>query len=73
MVIVVDVILPVAAETSPYACQGFHLDLLMLAYNPGGKERTEQEFQDLAKETGFSGGVEPVCCVNGMWVMEFRK
>nr|WEG19587.1 caffeic acid O-methyltransferase [Picea asperata] len=72
-VIVVDTILPVAAETSPYARQGFHIDLLMLAYNPGGKERTEQEFQDLAKEAGFAGGVKPVCCANGMWVMEFHK
>jgi caffeic acid 3-O-methyltransferase len=72
-VIVVDTILTVAVETSPYAGQGFHIDLLMLAYNPGGKERTKQEFQDLAKEAGFAGGVKPVCCVNGMWVMEFHK
>eukprot|EP01018_Ginkgo_biloba_P012159 Gb_36959 [translate_table: standard] len=72
-VIVVDSILPVAAETSPYARQAFHCDLLMLAYNPGGKERTEQEFRDLAKATGFAGGIKPICCINGMWVMEFHK
>uniref|UniRef100_A0A0C9RLG0 TSA: Wollemia nobilis Ref_Wollemi_Transcript_12408_1558 transcribed RNA sequence n=1 Tax=Wollemia nobilis TaxID=56998 RepID=A0A0C9RLG0_9CONI len=72
-VIVVDTILPVAAETSPYARQGFHVDVLMLAYNPGGKERTEQDFKDIASAAGFAGGVEPICCVNGMWVMEFCK
>jgi hypothetical protein len=24
----------------------------------------------LAKEAGFAGGVKPVCCVNGMWVID---
>ena len=72
-VIVVDTILPVTADTSLCSRQGFHVDLLMLAYNPGGKERTEQEFQDLAKAAGFAGGVKAVCCVNAMWVMEFHK
>eukprot|EP00253_Pinus_taeda_P014257 PITA_14257 len=73
MVIVVDVILPVAAETSPYARQASHLDLMMLAYSPGGKERTEEEFQELGYAAGFEGGVKPICCVNGLWVMEFHK
>ena len=72
-VIVVDTILPVGAKTYMYARQAFNLDLMMLAYTPGGKERTEQEFQNLAKAAGFAGGVKPVCCVNGMWVMEFHK
>nr|AFX98069.1 caffeic acid O-methyltransferase [Cunninghamia lanceolata]QBC40976.1 caffeic acid O-methyltransferase [Cunninghamia lanceolata] len=72
-VIAVDSILPVAAETSAYARQAFHVDLCMLAYNPGGKERTEEEFKDLAKATGFAGGVKPICCVNGVWVIEFHK
>ncbi|GLJ55158.1 hypothetical protein SUGI_1183880 [Cryptomeria japonica] len=71
-VIAVDSILPVAAETSSYAKQAFHVDLCMLAYNPGGKERTEEEFKDLAKATGFAG-VKPICCVNGVWVIEFHK
>ncbi|GLJ55152.1 hypothetical protein SUGI_1183740 [Cryptomeria japonica] len=63
-VIAVDSILLVAAETSSYAKQAFHVDLFMLAFNPGGKERTEEEFKDLAKATGFAGGVKPICCVN---------
>ena len=72
-VIVVDTILPVAAETSPYARQASHLDLMMLAYSPEGKERTEQEFQELGHAAGFAGGVKPICCVNGVWVIEFHK
>eukprot|EP00253_Pinus_taeda_P013419 PITA_13419 len=63
-VIVVDTILPVAAETSPHARHAFDLDLIMLTSTSGGKERTEQ---------GFVGGVKPICCVNGYWVMEFHK
>ena len=72
-VIVVDTILPVAAETSPYARQAFNLDLMMLAYCPRGKERTEQEFQELGHAAGFAGGVKPICFVDGMWVLEFHK
>jgi hypothetical protein len=65
-VIVVDTILPMAAETSPYARHAFHLDLLMLAYAPGGKERTEQEFRELGHAAGFTGGVQLICCVDGV-------
>eukprot|EP00253_Pinus_taeda_P026778 PITA_26778 len=64
-VIVVDTILPLAAETSPHARHAFNFDLLMLTNSPGGKERTEQEFQELSDEAGFVGGVKPICCVNG--------
>ncbi|GLJ55159.1 hypothetical protein SUGI_1183890 [Cryptomeria japonica] len=72
-VIVVDCILPMVAETSSFARQAFHVDLLMLAYNPGGKERTKEEFKDLAKAAGFVGDIKLVCCVNGLWVIEFYK
>ncbi|GLJ54963.1 hypothetical protein SUGI_1180060 [Cryptomeria japonica] len=65
-VIAVDSILPVAAETSSYAGQTSHVDLRMLVFNPVGKERTEEEFKDLAKAIGFVGGVKPICCVNGV-------
>ncbi|GLJ55143.1 hypothetical protein SUGI_1183460 [Cryptomeria japonica] len=54
VVLAVDSILPVAAETSSYAKQTFHVDLCMLTFNPVEKERTE-EFKYLAKETGFAG------------------
>ena len=72
-VIVVDTIIPVAAETSLHARHAFDLDLNMLTNSPGGKERTEPEFQELANAARFVGGVKPICCVNGFWVMEFYK
>ncbi|KAK2365353.1 hypothetical protein P8452_68180 [Trifolium repens] len=71
-VIVVDTILPTTPETTGSAKFGFSSDLLMMTQNPGGKERTEQEFIKLAKGSGFSG-IKPICCVSGLWVIEFFK
>ncbi|XP_061359228.1 cathecol O-methyltransferase 1-like [Gastrolobium bilobum] len=71
-VIVVDYILPVVPETTTTAKTAFRSDLLMMTQNPGGKERTLQEFMELAKGSGFSG-ITSVCCVSGYSVMEFFK
>ncbi|KAJ6687409.1 O-METHYLTRANSFERASE [Salix koriyanagi] len=49
-----------------------HADVIMLAHNPGGKERTEKEFESLAKGCGFKG-FEVMCCVFNTYVIEFRK
>ncbi|XP_077248343.1 caffeic acid 3-O-methyltransferase-like isoform X3 [Tasmannia lanceolata] len=50
----------------------FQMDMLMLAYSPGGKERTQEEFEALVKEAGFAG-VRFVWCAYGTWIMEFYK
>ncbi|URE24204.1 caffeic acid [Musa troglodytarum] len=50
----------------------FNIDLIMLAHNPGGKERTDKEFEGLAKEAGFSGFKASYIFAN-TWVMEFTK
>ncbi|KAJ1414769.1 Winged helix-like DNA-binding domain superfamily [Sesbania bispinosa] len=71
-VIVVDSILPIEAENTAIAKNAFVSDLLMMTQNPGGKERTQQEFMELAKGSGYSG-IRFVCCVSGLWVMEFFK
>jgi len=71
-VIVVDTILPVMPETTANAKSACMSDVLMMTQNPGGKERTEHEFKELAKGSGFSG-IKPICCVSGLWVMEFFK
>ncbi|RDY05137.1 Caffeic acid 3-O-methyltransferase, partial [Mucuna pruriens] len=71
-VIVVDSIVSIVPETSATAKSAMGSDLVMLTQNPGGKERTRQEFLELAKGSGFSG-VRFVCCVCGYWVMEFYK
>ncbi|KAL1531569.1 caffeic acid 3-O-methyltransferase-like [Salvia divinorum] len=46
--------------------------MVMSAYYPGGKERTEMEFRILGKQAGFEG-FKKVCKCNAskMWFMEF--
>nr|BAO79384.1 thujaplicatin O-methyltransferase [Anthriscus sylvestris] len=47
-------------------------DMVMLAVNPGGKERSIKEFEALAKESGFAT-VELICSVAIYSVLEFHK
>ncbi|KAI3760246.1 hypothetical protein L1987_50639 [Smallanthus sonchifolius] len=47
-------------------------DMIMLIANPGGKERTAQEYNILVKEAGFTS-MEIVCRVSTFWIMEFYK
>ncbi|GFP93712.1 caffeic acid 3-o-methyltransferase 1 [Phtheirospermum japonicum] len=49
-----------------------NFDLIVLGLTPGGKERTENEYQALAKGAGFKEFYK-VCCSYDYWVMEFRK
>lgn len=66
-VFIVESLLPVAPENIV-----FEQDLFMLAQNPGGKERTQKEFEALAKNSVFSG-CEIICCAYNSWVMEFPR
>lgn len=51
-VIIVDHVLdPEGAE--PFTDTGIAFDMMLLAHNAGGKERTEENWQYLFKETGF--------------------
>lgn len=71
-VIVVEGLLPVIPDSS-YATKGiFQHDLVMMTQNPGGKERTKQEFMALATGAGFSG-IRLECFVCNFWVMEIYK
>ncbi|PPD93972.1 hypothetical protein GOBAR_DD09023 [Gossypium barbadense] len=54
-VIIVESILPEVPDTSVSSNIVCEQDLFMLAQNPGGKERTLKEYEDLALKTGFSG------------------
>ncbi|KAH0456882.1 hypothetical protein IEQ34_014789 [Dendrobium chrysotoxum] len=69
-VIVVECILPVVPDEAIATKGGFQFDLAMLASSPGGKERTENEFKSLAKESGFSD-FKSIYIFAGYWVMEF--
>jgi len=71
-VIVCDYILPLASKTSHSARVAGNLDIGMLAYCGGGKERTEQEFVALAKEAGFES-FTVVCSAYDLKVMGFLK
>ncbi|KAJ7959440.1 Caffeic acid O-methyltransferase [Quillaja saponaria] len=71
-VIVAEGILPVAPDSSLATKSIVHVDVIMLAHNPGGKERTEKEFESLAKGAGFQG-FQVACCAFNTYVMEFLK
>nr|CAB3480069.1 unnamed protein product [Digitaria exilis]CAB3482216.1 unnamed protein product [Digitaria exilis] len=71
-VIIVECVLPVNPEATPKAQGVFHVDMIMLAHNPGGKERYEREFQELAKGAGFSGFKATYIYANA-WAIEFTK
>lgn len=71
-VIIIESILPETPEdnvTTHIVCEQ---DILMLAQNPGGKERTSKEYEALAMKSGFSG-CKIVCSVYNSWIMEFPK
>ncbi|XVE58259.1 hypothetical protein DITRI_Ditri04bG0156100 [Diplodiscus trichospermus] len=71
-VIVAECILPDYPDPSLTTKLAVHIDCIMLANNPGGKERTEKEFKALAKGAGFQG-FRVKCCAFGTYIMEFLK
>ncbi|KAK9122374.1 hypothetical protein Syun_019991 [Stephania yunnanensis] len=70
--IVVEAILPEAAEKDVAARGLCQIDLFMMTQYPRGKERTDREFEALAIKTGFAG-IRKICCVCNYWVIEFYK
>ncbi|PHT53548.1 hypothetical protein CQW23_08010 [Capsicum baccatum] len=54
-VIIAECILPEAPDTSAATKSKVHGDIIMLAHNPGGKERNEKEFEALVKGASFRG------------------
>ncbi|XP_054780943.1 cathecol O-methyltransferase 1-like isoform X2 [Prosopis cineraria] len=71
-VIVVDAILHAVPEISASAKSTSQLDMIMMTQNPGGRERSEEEFMELARSAGFRG-VRYECFVRNFWIMEFYK
>ncbi|KAL9314948.1 hypothetical protein ACSQ67_020400 [Phaseolus vulgaris] len=71
-VIVVEAILPQIPENNDVYKTVAQMDVAMMTQNPGGKERSEEEFMKLARAAGFSG-IRYECRVNIFWVMEFFK
>ncbi|CAA0818054.1 Flavone 3-O-methyltransferase 1 [Striga hermonthica] len=71
-VIVADIIFPEDPNSGTAGTSASLFDILMLAYNPGGKERTYKEFQALADCAGFKNVIK-VCSAYNIWIMEFHK
>ncbi|KAM2281078.1 caffeic acid 3-O-methyltransferase-like [Malus sylvestris] len=71
-VILAECILPVAPDSSLATKGVVHIDVIMLAHYPGGKERTEKEFEALAKGSGFKG-FRVICSAFNTYVIEFLK
>ncbi|KAI4355324.1 hypothetical protein L6164_004107 [Bauhinia variegata] len=71
-VIVVEGVVSIIPETNAAAKSISQSDVLMMTQSPGGKERTEQEFMELATSAGFNG-IRYACFVGNNWVMEIFK
>ncbi|KAL3651249.1 Caffeic acid 3-O-methyltransferase [Castilleja foliolosa] len=71
-VIVAENIFPEDPNSGPAYMRSAQADVFMLSFNPGGKERSEKEFQALANYAGFKKIVK-VCSALNIWIMEFHK
>ncbi|GFP93714.1 caffeic acid 3-o-methyltransferase 1 [Phtheirospermum japonicum] len=71
-VILLELILPEVPHNGLGAKNVLNFDLIMLTHNPGGRERTEREFQVLANVAGFKK-FHKVCCAYNFWIMELMK
>ncbi|KAL6006600.1 hypothetical protein ACLOJK_032093 [Asimina triloba] len=71
-VIVVEHILPSVPDTNLSSRHLYQMDMLMLAYCAGGKQRTEEEYEELATGSGFAG-IRKASTAYNMSVLEFFK
>ncbi|CAN6460020.1 unnamed protein product [Victoria cruziana] len=71
-VIVMEMIVPETIDNCLRTSAVFQLDLLMLTMTHGGKERTEKEFEGLAKAAGFIG-IKAIYCACNFWIIGFYK
>ncbi|KAG6490477.1 tricetin 3',4',5'-O-trimethyltransferase-like [Zingiber officinale] len=71
-VMLFECIIPAVPEVNLRAQGVLHMDLVMLAHNPGGKERTKEEFEALATQAGFQGFKSTYIYAN-TYIIEFTK
>lgn len=71
-VIVLESLLPIVPKNESAWKVISQIDILMTTYCLEGKERTKEEFIDLATKAGFRG-IKYECCIYNFWVMEFFK
>ncbi|URD90490.1 caffeic acid [Musa troglodytarum] len=70
-VIVVEYLLPVIPEPNSRSQGIFPLDIGMMMHT-GGRERTQEEFEAMAKEAGFTGFKGTYISLYS-WLLEFTK
>lgn len=71
-VIIADAILPQKPGKGLDYQTSVLMDVMMMTFNPGGKERSEDEFEALAKQAGFQG-IRKICCASNLWIIELYK
>lgn len=71
-VILVDAVLPEYPENDLISKIGFNADMAMMTINIGGKERTKEEFENLAKRAGFTH-LKLISRVYRDWIIELYK
>ncbi|KAF8029107.1 hypothetical protein BT93_E1701 [Corymbia citriodora subsp. variegata] len=71
-VVIVDAVLPEYPDTDGVTRNAFLADISMLNITPGGKDRTEKEFEVMAHAAGFDAP-KLVCRAYNMWVVELHK
>ena len=73
MVIVIDMMMPEAPESTIAAKCVSSLDNILSSVRVGGRERTKKEFEALCKLSGFSTFQFVCCAFSLLGVMEFIK
>ncbi|KAH6834428.1 O-methyltransferase 1 [Perilla frutescens var. hirtella] len=71
-VIIADRIILEIPKKDPLVSIDLAADVLMFTLFPGGRERTEAEFQALTKASGFKH-FRKLCCAFNTWIMELYK
>uniref|UniRef100_A0A3Q7H4X1 O-methyltransferase C-terminal domain-containing protein n=1 Tax=Solanum lycopersicum TaxID=4081 RepID=A0A3Q7H4X1_SOLLC len=71
-VVVIEQIQPEYPETNLLSKHLFTLDISMMIMFHGGKERTKQQFEDLAKQAGFTS-IKVVARAYYSWLIELYK
>ncbi|XP_009621174.1 myricetin 3-O-methyltransferase 3-like [Nicotiana tomentosiformis] len=70
--VLVEHIKPEYPKTDLISKNALFLDVLMMIVTPGGKERTKEEFETLAKKAGFAG-FKVISSAFFIWIMELYK
>ncbi|TMX05534.1 hypothetical protein EJD97_016641 [Solanum chilense] len=71
-VVVIEQIQPEYPETNLLSKRSFSFDISMMIMFHGGKERTKQQFEDLAKQAGFTS-LKVVARAYYSWLIELYK